>query len=382
MCPSRSQSHWGDQATEKSKNNVQLQLCLRLSVVQRACQELTSDRSVSVAAIRAGRFFKRVLCFLKFYMFTVLFVIQVLYHMLRRRLLPVTLLLVSAVEVSFTSNLTSSNAESNGISSMADWTLTREAILSCRPAAPRLDLNTRLNITALGCSGRRRGRRAGWPRQVTTHRSEISVVIGNRPKSKLKLPVTDRQTVLITISRQPRASNDDSKRNDREQLAGSVSPSLYVFNAAALTKPHAVQHLAADLTSYGTDVAVITETHMKSKHTDSVMSVPGYTLSRRDRPRRRGGGVCLYVRSTMPSTVWTYSADDRTYKLLWMRVGGLFIGALYHPSRPQYTTDSLLDYIEACVDELNSQYTAAPIVIAGDFNQLPDHAVTERTGLS
>ena len=52
-----------------------------------------------------------------------------------------------------------------------------------------------------------------------------------------------------------------------------------------------------------------------------------------------------------------------------MRVGGLFIGALYHPSRPQYTTDSLLDYIEACVDELNSQYTAAPIVIAGDFNQ-------------
>ena len=63
-------------------------------------------------------------------MFTVLFVIQVLYHMERCRLLPVTLLLVSAVEVSFTSNLTSSNAESNGMSSVVDWTLTREAILS------------------------------------------------------------------------------------------------------------------------------------------------------------------------------------------------------------------------------------------------------------
>ena len=37
---------------------MQLQLCLRLSVVQRACQELTSDRPVSVAAIRAGRFLK------------------------------------------------------------------------------------------------------------------------------------------------------------------------------------------------------------------------------------------------------------------------------------------------------------------------------------
>jgi len=55
---------------------------------------------------------------------------------------------------------------------------------------------------------------------------------------------------------------------------------------------------------------------------------------------------------------------------------------LYHPPRPQYTSDSLLDYIEACIDELNGQYPAAPIVVAGDFNQLPDHAVTERTGLS
>jgi len=105
--------------------------------------------------------FLKELYFLKFYMFTVLFVIQVLYHMERCRLLPVTLLLVSAVEVSFTSNLTSFNAESNGISSMADWTLTREAILSCRPAAPRLDL---LYAPEHYCTGLQRpsSRPPGW----------------------------------------------------------------------------------------------------------------------------------------------------------------------------------------------------------------------------
>ena len=164
-----------------------------------------------------------------------------------------------------------------------------------------------------------------------------------------------------------------------------VSPStstLYVLNAAALTKVHAVEQLAADLTSYGTDIAIITETHLKSKHTDSAMSILGYSLNRRDRQRRRGGGVALYIRSTIPASVWTYSADDRTYELLWMRAGGPFVGALYHPPRPLYTADSLLDYIEACVDELNRQFPTAPIILAGDFNQLSNEDVAERTGLS
>ena len=81
---------------------------------------------------------------------------------------------------------------------------------------------------------------------------------------------------------------------------------MYVLNAAALTKPHAVEHLATDLQSYDADVAVITESHFKSKHIDNVVAVPGYTLLRRDRERRRGGGVALYVKSSLPSSVWNF----------------------------------------------------------------------------
>jgi hypothetical protein len=57
---------------------------------------------------------------------------------------------------------------------------------------------------------------------------------------------------------------------------------MHRHNAAALSKPDAVQHLAADLESYGASVAVITETHnMKTKHTESIVSISGYihTLS-------------------------------------------------------------------------------------------------------
>ena len=114
----------------------------------------------------------------------------------------------------------------------------------------------------------------------------------------------------------------------RNSVPSTVAPSLYVFNAAGLEKLNAVDHFASDLASYNVDVAVISETHFKTCHTDSVVGVPGYNLFRRDRKGRRGGGVALYVRSTLQASTWTYSADDRTYELRWVRVCNNFIAAL------------------------------------------------------
>jgi len=78
------------------------------------------------------------------------------------------------------------------------------------------------------------------------------------------------------------------------------------------------------------------------------------------------------------------SGDDRVYELHCQRVGDLFLGAMYHPLRPLYTTDSLLDYVAACVDEINCQFPSTTIVLAGDFNQLSlsDRDVAEKTELA
>ena len=99
-------------------------------------------------------------------------------------------------------------------------------------------------------------------------------------------------------------------------------------------------------------------------------------LHRRDRVGRGGGGVALYVRTSLQASVWTYSADDRTYELLWIRVGSVFIAVLYHPPKPIYTTQGLLNYIEACVEEVNRDFPTAHIA------QLPNDDLVERTGLS
>jgi len=99
--------------------------------------------------------------------------------------------------------------------------------------------------------------------------------------------------------------------------------------------------------------------------------------------RRRGGGVAPYVLSSIQSSVWTYPADDLIFELHWVRVGSnAFFGALYHPPKSTCKPAELLDYIEACVEELTSSFPAANIVLAGDVNRLSDDDMEERTGLT
>lgn len=158
-------------------------------------------------------------------------------------------------------------------------------------------------------------------------------------------------------------------------------PSLYVLNAAALSKPHAIEHLASDLISYNIDVAVITETHFKQKHTDNAVSIDNYVLYRSDRTGRRGGGVALYVRSTLKSAVWMQPQPSEKFELMWVCVDETFIAALYHPPQPIYRTESLLNHIELCIENLHQHFQSAEVIVAGDLNQLSDQDIIERTGL-
>jgi len=142
-----------------------------------------------------------------------------------------------------------------------------------------------------GCRGGRGGRRCGRSQR-------IPVVIRPRNVSMYRrMRAEERSTVLISpvITRQPSTSNRRPAAHLGDGVSGSsgrkLAPSLYLLNAAALSKPHAVEQLATDLRGYDVDVAVITETHFKSKHTDTAVSVPGYRVLRRDREEE---SHCMY----------------------------------------------------------------------------------------
>jgi len=157
------------------------------------------------------------------------------------------MLIVISVVVWFGRTLQVSASLSSIIVMKAERTLTRDTLLSLRLAASRPDLQTRLRIRSLGCEARRRGRRGGQLKSKSGL-TVIPVVIGRRvthgqPKS------TDvshrRRRYLRNIPR-------SDQRNVNDKAPADTLPSIYILNAAALSKLHAVQQLAADLVSYDT----------------------------------------------------------------------------------------------------------------------------------
>ena len=169
-------------------------------------------------------------------------------------------------------------------------------------------------------------------------------------------------------------------------LTDVLTPSLYVLNASSLAKPHALQQLEADLKGYDADVAVISETHFKKKHADSAVSLTDYTLARKDREGRRGGGVAVYARKNLTVSVINFKDDMPNYELLWINITGcnyrsIVLGAIYHPPRPIYDTPMFLTYIENCILDIFQKFPNSGIALAGDVNTLPDSLLLANTGL-
>jgi hypothetical protein len=164
------------------------------------------------------------------------------------------------------------------------------------------------------------------------------------------------------------------------------APTLYVINAAALSKPHAIEQLTADIVGYNADVVLITETHLKAKHDTSMFNIEGYDLFRRDRAKRRGGGVAVYVRKLYHPKQWDLQIYGPEIELMWVSLGegkiDSYVGCAYHPPKPTYEPKNILDAIDQSVDELQRLSPTATITLAGDFNQLSDMDITDRTGLT
>ena len=90
----------------------------------------------------------------------------------------------------------------------------------------------------------------------------------------------------------------NNSRLGTNERSASCLLSFYMANARSVSKKH--DELTALLLSLNTDVAVITESWLNDLQDSEYLSIPGYSLLRRDRPDRIGGGVCAFVSSTIP----------------------------------------------------------------------------------
>lgn len=160
-----------------------------------------------------------------------------------------------------------------------------------------------------------------------------------------------------------------------DSLSGCLS--FYLLNATSLAKTHAIQLLSKDIKANNASLALVAETWFTAKHDSSSLCIPNYTLFRRDRVKRKGGGVCIYVHNDIKCEQLASYSDDPNIEILWVKcyfsAQVYYVACCYHPPQPKYQPQVFINSITKAIDQFTSSSTDSAneyIIICGDFNTL------------
>ena len=90
------------------------------------------------------------------------------------------------------------------------------------------------------------------------------------------------------------------------------------------------------------------------------------------------GGVCLYVKVFIQLIFFLICLIRNNLEVLWAILNPrrlprgfsrLAIAAIYHP--PSDNNTIMLEYLQSCLEILETKYPNCGLILAGDFNQLP-----------
>ena len=125
--------------------------------------------------------------------------------------------------------------------------------------------------------------------------------------------------------------------------------------------------LKQTVTTNNFDIFTVTESWLNRTVCDADILILGYTTFRQDRgPRKRGGGVLVYVKDIYKACViekWS-SVSESNFQQLWLKVQckkfkSFFLCTVYRPP------DALIDFLENLSDSLLHGSNA---IILGDLN--------------
>jgi len=153
---------------------------------------------------------------------------------------------------------------------------------------------------------------------------------------------------------------------------------IFFLNPTSLAKPGAVQLLQTELVQGNIGIALIAESWFSKAHDDNVVSIENYSIFRRDRCKRKGGGLCAYVRNDIGFHLCESLNHDclarNNLEIMWIE--GIwngnyyYIACCYHPPRPFYANVDFCEALSSDIDVINTRNSHSIIIIAGDFNQL------------
>ena len=152
-------------------------------------------------------------------------------------------------------------------------------------------------------------------------------------------------------------------------------PSILTTNVRAIGNKIDEIQLVAELNSVC--AICVTETWLSSTVPDSNITIPGFNLFRKDRTDTSGGGVCIYLKSTIPSKYLDYG-DQSGVESLWVsarphklprQITSIVLAVIYHSPRNRHDESIILkDHLQKNLDLILSKQPNALVIITGDFN--------------
>ena len=117
----------------------------------------------------------------------------------------------------------------------------------------------------------------------------------------------------------------------------------------------------------------VPESWLNSDIEDGLVSINGYNIFRKDRPSRRGGGICVYL----PHGTYAkrrLDLEHENLEWLWLRptrlprlLSGIAVCIVYHPpGLPVENHHQLNEYLILTIDSLRNQHPNCGLVL-GDF---------------
>jgi len=85
-----------------------------------------------------------------------------------------------------------------------------------------------------------------------------------------------------------------------------------------------------------------------------LFSINGFLLFRKDRVKRKGGGVCVYVKESLNPMIISERCTLENSEILFLCIkhSGLsyFLCACYHPPRPKYNNTALINMLDINIE--------------------------------
>lgn len=128
------------------------------------------------------------------------------------------------------------------------------------------------------------------------------------------------------------------------------------------------------MTSLPVDVTIVTESWLHDKIDDDLLVISSCTMFRCDRPSRRGGGVCVWIKSSLePLSLLPKAPLPSTIELIIVRLScGAFHVVCYciyvPPGLNKANHDVISDFIISEFDHILSVFPNDKLIIAGDLN--------------